>query len=185
MGKLIWSFTLVFFLTTSSEAGTKVARISEPDMDISKPMVIRMTAGRATVVDFPCEVLPTILGLTNDIVAKVGPDSLKTLTLWVHSDVSQSTNMIVKCEGEVFVFDILPNRQNHQDYINIQHSYDGRRRATRTLIASSKTRIKPTKRKLIASSKDASSPEWKKELILEALNRDSHPKKLIGKGKKK
>ena len=188
MNNFLYRLILFFSVVLISQIGFgKVKRISEKEVDLSKPHPIYMTAGRATLLDFPCDITPTILGLTNDITATIGPDNKNTMTLWVNSDGSQPTNMIVKCNDEVFVFDILPNRSNHQDYINIVDYYDGRFRKNRKLISSSwskKVAKQPSNRKLIASSSQK-RVKPKDDPVLRILNKNRKPKKLISKGHKK
>lgn len=101
----------------------KVSRISEEEVDLSKTKLIYMTPGRSTLIDMPCEISHSLLGLNQDIKIVIGPDDKNTFTLWVMSAQSQPTNLTVRCGGEVFVFDIFPNRHNHQDYIKVMDYY--------------------------------------------------------------
>lgn len=178
----------IFFVCRPYSAFCEVERISEKEMDLSKPLLIYMTAGRSTMLDFPCEISHSVLSLTEDIKTTIGPDSKKTMTLWVSSDDSQPTCLTVKCDDLVYVFDILPNRHTHQDYINITESFDGRNRKSRILVDSSfKTSNSQNNldRKLVLSSK---SYQPKKNLssgeILLKLNKNKNFKKLISSGEK-
>lgn len=187
MVRLSLALFIVFFLARGSKA--KEARISEVSHDLSKTSTIKMTVGRSTVVDFPCEISHATLGLTDDIKIKVGPDSKKTMTIWLSGASSQPTNLSVKCEGEMYIFDILPSTRSHQDYIVITDSFDQRRRSHKKLVASSLSNSKPLSRvkgKLVASSAiPETQPSTRSDHILQRLNRGKSARKLISKGRKK
>lgn len=123
-------------------AFSKTDRISEIEFNLSKPHLIYMTAGRSSVMDFPCDVHHAVLGLHNDIKVEIGPDSPRTLNLWLSHDFSQPTNLVIRCDKKVFVFDIKPSRTTHQDYINITDFYESSVNSFKTmkLIATSKSR---------------------------------------------
>ena len=120
----------------------KTPRISEIEFDLSKPYLIYMSAGRSSVMDFPCDIQHAVLGLHNDIKLDFAPDSPRTLHLWLSHDFSQPTNLVVRCDKKVFVFDIKPSRSNHQDYVNITDYYAEKPEITKTirLISSSRTK---------------------------------------------
>lgn len=101
----------------------KVSRISEQEVDLRKTKLIYMTPGRSTLVDMPCEISHSLLGLDQDIKIKIGPDDKNTFTLWITGEKSEPTNLTLRCGGEVFVFDILPNKHTHQDYIQVIDYY--------------------------------------------------------------
>ena len=204
-------FTILLFTIIAQIAVTqaRVKRVTQENIDLSKPHRIFMTVGRTTMIDFPCEITPTIVGLTEDIKLTIGPDSKRTMSLWIGSEESQPTNMIVKCEGAVFVFDIIPNRENHQDYIDITNYFDGREKRNRRLISTSarpKARkelrrklvdassdvptVQKTSRRLIDSSKKRKIRQHRRtqrlslddQEILRALNRKKTKRKLISTG---
>lgn len=176
---------LQFVVAFNSFAGVK--RISETEMDRSRPNLIYMTPGRSTLLDFPCEISHAILGLTNDIKMTIGPDSKKTMSLWLSSDQSQPTNLTVKCDSEIYVFDIYPNSNNHQDYLNIIDSYDKRVQKNRKLISSSESARKKRpreKKKLISSSKSYNRVKkvGLETRILKELNKNQAKRELLKEG---
>jgi|GEM_PF-2414734 len=173
--------TFISFFLSQTAIG-KVDRISEQSMDLSKPMKIRMTPGRSSVLEFPCKISHTILGLDGDVKTTIGPDNKESMALWLSGEASKPTNIIVKCEGQIFVFDIVPTKHSHQDYVVIEDVFDSRRRRSRKLIDSSSRasalKAEPTKLKLIASSSDKVA-EPIQDQVLKALNKRSKTKKLI------
>lgn len=179
----------LFFISPKVFA-KQIDRILETEVDLSKPYIIYMTPGRSTLVELPCDISHTILGLTGDVKVTIGPDSLKNMSLWLSEDGSQATNVTVKCDDEVFVFDIYPNKYNHQDYINVTHYFDGRRSQNRKLVSSSSFTTKPKAqlKKLLASSetqkKQHMAPDPWSEKVLKKLNSEPAKKRLIMTGEK-
>ena len=147
-----------------------------------------MTAGRSTILEFPCEVNHTVLGLEEEIKLQTGPDNKKTVTLWLNSPVVQPTNLVAKCSDEYYVFDIIPNKYNHQDFVDIVDAFDSRTETKLELIASSANppAIKTDQSEgfeinesdLLGEIKKSSDPT-PQELILKALNKNSKPKRYI------
>ncbi|MCC6817509.1 MAG: hypothetical protein IT245_01280 [Bacteroidia bacterium] len=139
---------LVFLLIqTASHA---IERIAEVNLDRSKPFTINMHPGRTTTIDLPCAISYAMAGAYNDLKAEIGPDKDSSLVLWLTSHASSPTNLVVRCDERVLVFDIIPSRNNHQDYLKIK-----------------KITEKPVSGKLIADSKNyIAMPSFrKKELI--------------------
>lgn len=119
-------------------------RISEIEFNLSRPHLVYMSAGRSSVMDFPCDIQHAVLGLHNDVKIDFAPDSPRTLHLWLSHDFSQPTNLVVRCDKKVFVFDIKPTRTSHQDYLNITDFFDDKVPPAKSL-------------RLLSSSKDKSS----------------------------
>jgi len=186
---LFFCFLGILFFISPKLKAKAVERISEAELDLSKPFTLYMTPGRSTLVDFPCDISHSILGLTGDIKVTIGPDSLQTMSLWLSNEGSQPTNLTVKCEDRVFVFDIFPNRHNHQDYVNIIDYFDGRTSAYRKLVDSSEKSSSSEKKhkKLINSSEiknnKPSQLSWNQK-ILKKLNNKEKLRKLVKQGEK-
>ena len=114
---------LIILITIFFSADAKIKRISDQEMDLTRVRLIYMTPGRSTLVDMPCDISHSIIGLDEDIKITIGPEKKSTMSIWMSSDRSQPTNLTVRCGGEVFVFDLYPNKVSHQDYINIVDYY--------------------------------------------------------------
>lgn len=112
------------FLILSILSFSKFERIQQTSIDVSKPIPVILSLGRATLIDFPCSIVSATAGPGKDIDINVGKTNAKEIHLYLRSSNSQSTNLIVRCEKAVFVFDILPSRTGHQDYLKID-SYFG------------------------------------------------------------
>lgn len=188
-----YSLFLMIFLFSFSTF-SKVKRIDEKEMDLSKPFRIFMTSGRSTILEFPCEINHTVLGLEEEIKLKTGPDNKKTVALWLMNSQVQPTNLTVKCDEEYYVFDIVPNNHTHQDFINIVDAFDSRRSKKLELVAHSgdKTRRGPKSSRFEVRKKDllheitsSQKPGRRKkkkdldDLVLERLNKNTKPRRLI------
>lgn len=112
---------ILCMLLTSAEA--KVKRISETEVDLTKPIEIRMTTQGPTVVDMPCIISHSINGRHKDIIITIGPDNKSTFTLWLQDDSSQPSSLNVRCDSQMFVFDIIPNKHTHQSHIVVNDYY--------------------------------------------------------------
>jgi hypothetical protein len=157
-------------LAFSANLFAGIERISEKEIDLSKPFRVYMTSGRSTILEFPCEIGHTVLGLEEEIKLITGPDNKYTVVLWLMNPSVQPTNLTVKCGNEYYIFDIIPNNHTHQDFINIVDAFDSRSKDDLTLINSSSS---------LSSSKDAldevdSEFEIKESDLLETRNSHEH-----------
>ena len=186
---------IILILSVSQKGFSRIKRIDEKEIDLAKPFRVYMTSGRSTILEFPCEINHTVLGLEEDINLKTGPDNKKTITLWLTSPSVQPTNLTVKCDEEYYVFDIIPNNNNHQDFINIVDTFDSRTEKSLKLIASS-DKVAKSENKIrseesefeinekdlmyeVESSQKRFNHSNKDDQILEALNKNSKPRKFI------
>lgn len=131
-----------------------IGRIQEVKIDRKKPYPVYMHPGRVTTIDMPCSISYAIPGSHGDVQTEIGPDKDSSLVVWLTSETSASTNLTVRCSNKVVVFDIIPSRTNHQDYLNVtalESAYTNKQ-----LVASSATfKREPDqfkKKKLIRSS---------------------------------
>ena len=109
-----------FLQTTSSSA---VQRISSKRVDLGKVQQIRMIPGRSSIIDFPCHITKASSGPNGDVKVVLASSSVKEVDIWLRDGSSQTTNLTVRCGKKVFVFDVIPSRVTHQDYIKISSSY--------------------------------------------------------------
>ena len=109
----------LFLGLMSISVATPLKRISEVDFDRGNVQPIYMEPGRQTLIDFPCHITRASVGSSKDIDVKITSTSNQELDLWLKEEASQSTNLIVRCDKDVYVFDIIPSKIRHQDYIKI------------------------------------------------------------------
>ena len=100
-------------------------RISSIYVDIGKPIKYFLYPGRSGLIDFPCSIISATPGPGKDIELKVGTTNAKEVHIFLRSGASEPTNMIVRCQDAVFVFDVIPSMQKHQDYLQISGYFGG------------------------------------------------------------
>lgn len=141
-------FILYLYISIYTNA---VDRIAEVVIDRSKPFPIYMNPGRTTTIDLPCSASYALAGTYNDLKAEIGPDKDSSIVLWLTSHASTSTNLVVRCDDRVIVFDVIPSRINHQDYLKVLKISSGSRNAK--LIATSSEKAFESNRKKILIKK--------------------------------
>lgn len=131
-------------------------RIDEVAVDLKKTFPIYIHPGRTTTLDLPCSISYAIPGPNGDVKVEIGPDRDSSLLIWLTSRSSAPTNLTVRCEDRVLVFDIIPSRSNHQDYLKIKSITNGHMEK-QPIYTSSTFKgdfDKPKKLRLLKSSED-------------------------------
>lgn len=153
MSKMHYFRSLLPILLWSS-AAWGVGRIQSVKIDRTKPYPVYMHPGRVTTIDMPCSISYAIPGSHGDVQTEIGPDKDSSLVVWLTSESSAATNLTVRCANKVVVFDIIPSRTNHQDYLNVTALENAL--TNKRLVASSETYKGESasfrKKKLIRSS---------------------------------
>ena len=120
MKKLL--FAISIFGVCSSSA---LDRIQALRFDRSSVQRIYLAPGLGSVLLFPCSLEEVFIGRSEDLRALISPNDKKTLFLNLKLNSSLPTNVIAKCAPErwVFVFDVIPNRIKHQDFVEIRGTF--------------------------------------------------------------
>lgn len=121
MKKLLF-VTSVMFLTPVM---AQVERIQSYRFDRSQVMRIYLAPGLGSLVLFPCALVEVFVGRGEDLKAQISPSDKKTLFLNLKLNSSLPTNLIAKCEPErnIFVFDVIPSKSQHQDLVDIRNVF--------------------------------------------------------------
>lgn len=116
-------FCVISVLSSTVWAG--MDRIQSVRVDKGQVQRIYLAPGLGSVVLFPCALQEVFIGRSEDLKAQISPNDKKTLFLNLKLNSSLPTNVIVKCspENSIFVFDVIPNRNKHQDLVEIRSSY--------------------------------------------------------------
>lgn len=104
-------------------AFAQTPRISSTNHDVSAVDKVFVSAGLVTVLEFPQNIIEVRVGDLNSVKAIISKTSPKELTVYLSSSSSRASNMIVRADKKIYVFDIVPSKSNHQDYIKIRGSY--------------------------------------------------------------
>lgn len=97
-------------------------RVSVQTYQQGSIMPIFLTPGRSSVIDFPCPVTKASGGTGGDLHTILATSLGNEVDLSLDSSVSQPTSLIVRCKEQVFVFDIIPSKNTHQEYVKIKES---------------------------------------------------------------
>lgn len=124
MNKLISISALLYLIPSLSSASSQgVKRLSSIYKDLGKVEKIYLHAGLITVVEFPAPLLEVRLGNTKSIRVEISQVSPKELTLFLMKDGVSPTNLIVRSNQKIYVFDVIPSKVSHQDYIKISGGF--------------------------------------------------------------
>lgn len=102
-----------------------VERIQSTRFDRSQVKRIFLAPGLGSIILFPCALVETFVGRSEDLKAQISPNDKKTLFLNLKLNSSLPTNLIARCEADktVFVFDVIPSQVKHQDVVEIRNYY--------------------------------------------------------------
>ncbi|MBS1972651.1 MAG: hypothetical protein JSU04_20250 [Bdellovibrionales bacterium] len=117
------TFILALFLSSTGHA--EIKRISSIYKDLSQSQKIYLHGGLISVLEFPQNIVEVRIGNPKSIKAVLSQVSSKELTLYLSQQAVEPTNLIVKSEKRFYVFDIIPSKTSHQDYVKISGSYGG------------------------------------------------------------
>lgn len=100
-------------------------RIQSLRFDKSQVQRIYLAPGLGSIVLFPCALEEVFVGRTDDLKVQISPNDKKTLFMNLKLSSSLPTNVIVKCSPDrsIFVFDVIPNKIRHQDFVEIRSSF--------------------------------------------------------------
>lgn len=118
------SFKLTLTLLCLSSIGyAEVKRISSIYKDLSQSQKIYLHAGLISVLEFPQNILEVRLGNPKSVKAQLSQVSPRELTLFLSQQAVEPTNLIIKSEKRFYIFDIIPSKTSHQDYVKISGGY--------------------------------------------------------------
>lgn len=111
--------SLVFMGFLPSFWASSQPRISSQFFDRSKVGLIYIRPGLSSLIQFPCEIDEAKVGLKSSLDVQISKTLKSELVLSARTNLSDPTNLIVRCSHGLFVFDVIANQRNHQDVIRI------------------------------------------------------------------
>ena len=134
-----------FFLSKASA----LDRIQAVRFDRGSVRRIYLAPGLGSMLQFPCSLQEVFIGRSEDLKAQISPHDNKILFLNLKLNSSLPTNVIAKCRPEqwVLVFDVIPNRAKHQDYVEIRSTFGRPKSEFETEVAQEEH--SPTTRKIV------------------------------------
>lgn len=98
-------------------------RISNLNKDLSASEQIYISPGMATVLEFPKPIIEVRIGDPNILRASISTVSSNELSLFVGAEVGTATNLIVRSDRRTYIFDVVPSRTSHQDFIKVSSAF--------------------------------------------------------------
>lgn len=114
---------MLFFNLIFVTAFAQTERISSINHNLSSVDKIYVAAGLASVLEFPKNIVEVRVGDSQSVKALISQVSPKELTIYLSSTASKASNLIVRADKKVYVFDIVPSTNSHQDYVKIKGSF--------------------------------------------------------------
>lgn len=114
----MWFFSLIL-----NFAFADIDRLTSGHSDLSQVEKIYLSPGLVSLIEFPQNIIEVRVGNPKSLKALISQVSPKELTIYLTNGTSVASNLIVRAEKRIFVFDIVPSKSNHQDYVKIKGSF--------------------------------------------------------------
>ncbi len=75
--------------------------------------------GRVSLFNLPCSVTKALIGSPNDIKVEVDKLNPKDTHVLLKKWRAQPSNLILKCNETVFLFNLIPSKSSHSDYVRV------------------------------------------------------------------
>ena len=80
---------------------------------------ILLFPGRVSLLKLPCLITKALVGSPNDIKAEIDKLQPTEAHLLLKKWQSQPSNLILKCSNKVFLFNLVPSKISHYDYVKV------------------------------------------------------------------
>lgn len=114
---------LFFSLFLFNISFAEVHRVSSTQTDLSKVQKIYLSPGLVSLIEFPSNIVEVRVGNPESVKAIISQASPKELTLLLNHQNSVPSNLIVRAEKRVFIFDLVPSQTQHQDFIKVSGAF--------------------------------------------------------------
>ncbi len=108
---------IMFQLNFLSSAN--VPRIHSVYKNIGESSKIYIKPGLVTVLEMPQNIIEVRVGNPNDLKGVISQVSPKEITLYLKNSSAIPTNIILRSDRKMYVFDVIPSANKHQDYIKV------------------------------------------------------------------
>lgn len=115
------SLSLIFPILITQAAAANNPRIQQLYLNKSTTQKIYLSPGLATSVKMPCEI-DEVITPGSGILNHISERNKSRFSLEISSN-ARSTNFIVHCVDATYVFDLVVNKNLHNDYIEVMGDY--------------------------------------------------------------
>jgi len=137
---------MLLFSLLFQPAFADVQRIESRIQTLNSTSRIYLKFGLIGVVEFLKNIIEVRIGNPNVLKAVISTASPRELMLYYKNSTSAATNLIVKSDKKIYVLDIIPSRNNHQDFVKITSGV-GAYNSSQPLKVLNQTEIKPSAQK--------------------------------------
>lgn len=106
----------ILFLPFICFASDRVSKIYFESDEVKR---IFLTPGLVSTLEFPAQVMEVKLGNPQDIKVQIGKINPREITVILNGKTPFGSNMFVRSENKVFLFDVIPSSSRHQDYVQV------------------------------------------------------------------
>ena len=117
--KLSKLIVLVFLLSFFFEREAKSKSVKFLIASEDKPVDLFLFPGRVSLLNLPCSITKALIGSPKDIKAEVDSLSPRDAHILLKKWRSQPSNLILKCSDRVFLFNLIPSKNSHYDYVKV------------------------------------------------------------------
>ena len=110
-------FPLFVFLSFFSKG--KVESVKFLIASEEKPATLYLFPGRVSLLNLPCPVTKALIGSPKDIKAEIDKLSPTDAHILLKKWSSKPSNLILKCSDKVFLFNLIPAKKSHYDYVKV------------------------------------------------------------------
>lgn len=110
-------------LLLASLGWAEPARITRIDKNLHEVDRIYLAPGLVSVIEMPGPILEVRVGDPRSVRVMLSTVSPKEMTLSLGHSGASATNLIVRTDKRAFVFDLLPSRSSHQDFIKVRSGF--------------------------------------------------------------
>ena len=123
---LLWIFPHAGLSQEGQAVAAKAPRrISSKYVDMGRPQTIYMVPGMATLIELPTPINKVRVGNADDVQYTKPDQPENEITLFLKTAQARPTNLFLISGKSKYIFDIIPSKSIHQDYIEVIGSFGG------------------------------------------------------------
>ena len=85
----------------------------------NSPATLYLFPGRISLLNLPCPVTKALVGSPKDIKAEIDKLNPRDAHILLKKWRSKPSNLILKCNSKVFLFNLIPAKKSHYDYVKV------------------------------------------------------------------
>lgn len=114
---------MLLFKIFIAMAFANTPRIESKHIDLSLASKVYLRPGLVSVFEFPQNIIEVRVGNPNELKVLISQVSPRELTVYFKNSRVSPSNIIVRSDKKVYVFDVIPSTSRHQDFIKIRGGF--------------------------------------------------------------